>query len=123
MTTLQKCPVIVIDPNEDGAKEIRNMLKRSMENIAVINTKCLSKRLQEINELVGDVNYLKMFYGCSEKFFNETIERFNFKRGEFKYIGWKADVSQIVIHYWKKKGFVPFSEAISKKEGSYGQEL
>ena len=120
MTTLQKCPVIVIDPNEDKAEEVRSMLERSMGNIAIINTKCLSGRSNEkkINELVTDGNYRKVFYGCSEVFFNKIVEGFNLKQGEFKHIGWKLDVSQIVIYYWQQKGFVPFSEAISN-----GQEL
>ena len=123
MTTLQKCPVIVIDPNEDKAEEVRSMLERSMGNIAIINTKCLSMHLQEINELVSDSNYRKVFYGCSEVFFNKMVGGFNLKQGEFKHIGWKLDVSQIVIYYWQQKGFVPFSEAILKREESYGQEL
>ena len=124
MTTLQKCPVIVIDPDRDKAEETRSMLERSMEKIAVINTKCLSSgRFKEINELVCNENYLKLFYGCSEVFFNKMVEGFNLKQGEFKHIGWKLDVSQIVIYHWQQKGFVPFSEAISKREASYGQEL
>jgi len=125
--TISKSTVIVIDPNEDRAEEVRSMLKRSMEKVAVINTRCLSKRLQEINELVGDGNYLKIFYGCSEIFFKETIENLTLKSGELKYIGWELDVSKIVIcfwnHYWKQKGFEVFPPTVSKREGSYGQEI
>ncbi|HIH52509.1 MAG TPA: hypothetical protein HA284_03160 [Nanoarchaeota archaeon] len=123
MTTLQKCPVIVIDPNEDRAEEIRKMLERSMENIAVINTKCLSTHLQEIIELVSDGNYRKVFCGCSEVFFNKMVEGFNLKQGEFKHIGWKLDVSQIVIYHWQQKGFEVFPPTVSKREGSRGEEL
>ncbi|OHA49110.1 MAG: hypothetical protein A2W59_02240 [Candidatus Terrybacteria bacterium RIFCSPHIGHO2_02_41_19] len=101
MTTLQKCPVIVIDPDEDRAEEVRKMLERSMEKVAVINTKCLSScQFKEISELVCDGNYLKLFYGCSENFFKETIESLSLKSGELKYIGWKLDISKIVICFW-----------------------
>ena len=100
MATLQKCPVIVIDPDEDRAEKVRSMLKRSMENIAVINTKCLFPRFQEINELINDSSLLKMFYGCSENFFKETIENLSLKSGELKYIGWELDISKIVVCFW-----------------------
>ncbi|KKT20354.1 MAG: hypothetical protein UW04_C0032G0007 [Parcubacteria group bacterium GW2011_GWB1_43_8] len=127
MTTLQKCPMIVIDPDEDRVEEVKKMLGRSMERVAVINTKCLPLRLQEINELIGDGNYLKIFYGCSEVFFKETIENLSLKSGELKYIGWKLDISKIVIcfwdHCWKKKGFEVFPPTVSTREESYGQEL
>ena len=127
MTTLQKCPMIVIDPEEDRVEEVKKMLGRSMERVAVINTKCLPLRLQEINELIGDGNYLKIFYGCSEVFFKETIENLSLKSGELKYIGWKLDISKIVIcfwdHCWKKKGFEVFPPTVSNREGSHGEEL
>src|SRR3989344_2825357 len=99
MTTLEKGTVIVIDPDKEKAEKTRKILERSMEKIVVVNTRCLLPRFQEIKELVGDGNYLKVFYGCNEKFFNETVERFNLKRAELKYIGWEVDISQIIIYY------------------------
>ena len=100
-----------------------------MINIAIINTKCMTPRRQEINELMHDTDYQKIFYGCNISFFNKMVEDFNlnFEDGEVAYIGWRLDISKIVINYWnyfwKKKGFAPFSETISSKEESYGQEL
>ena len=60
---------MVIDPNERVAEEVRKRLKRSMINIAIINTKCMTPRRQEINELMHDTDYQKIFYGCNISFF------------------------------------------------------
>ena len=121
MATLEKNTVIVIDPNEKKAEKTRKSLEKSMKNIAVINTKCLSSHRQEIIELVRDSNYQKIFYGCSAEFFNKIVEDFNLKSGEAKHIGWNLDISKVVIFYWKKKGFIPFSNATSRREGTFGQ--
>ena len=119
MTTLEKNTVIVIDPDEARAEEVREMLAGSMKNIAVINTKCLSLRPKEINELVSDGNYRKVFYGCSVDFFNKMVEDFTSKNGEAVHIGWKLDISKIVVYYWK--GIL--QTTVSRREGSFGQEL
>ena len=123
MTTLEKDTVIVIDPNEEKAKKTRKSLEKSMKNIAVINTKCLSSHRQEIIELVHNSNYQKIFYGCSAEFFNKIVENFNLKSGEAEHVGWNLDISKVVIFYWKKKGFMPFSSATSRTEGTFSQEL
>lgn len=127
MTTLEKDTVIVIDPDEEKAEKTRKRLEKSMKNIAVINTKCLSSHRQEIVELVSDNNYQKIFYGCSAEFFNEIVEDFNFKNGEVEYIGWKLDISKIVRNYWhnfwEKKDTGVFPSTVSKREGSYKEEL
>lgn len=129
MTTLEKDTVIVIDPNEEIAEKTRKRLEKSMKKIAVINTKCLSSHRQEIIELVSDNNYQKMFYGCSAEFFDKMVGDFNlnFKDGEISHIGWKPDVSKIVINYWnyfwKKKGSGVFHFTVSMREGSMFQEL
>ena len=43
----------------------------------------------------------------------------NFKNGEVAYIGWRPDISKIVINYWnyfwKKKGLRSFSVYCFKK--------
>ena len=125
MTTIavEKNAVIVIDPDQEEAEKVRKMLDRSMKNIAVINTKCLTLRRKEIEELMNDGKYQKVFYGCSENFFNEMVENFNSRKGEVAYIGWELDVYKIVDCYWKHKGYGVFPPAISRREGSYGQEL
>ena len=129
MTTLEKDTVIVIDPDEEKAEETKKRLEKSMEKIAIINTKCLALRRQEINELMHDTDYQKIFYGCNMSFFNKMVEDFNlnFKDGEVAYIGWRPDISKIVINYWnyfwKKKGSGVFQSTISREEESFGQEL
>ena len=123
MATLEKNTVIVIDPNEKKAEKTRKSLEKSMEKIAIINTKCLALRRQEINEIMHNTDYQKIFYGCNISFFNKMVEDFNLKSVEAKHIGWNLDISQIVIFYWKKKGFIPFSSATSRTEGTFGQEL
>ena len=128
-TASKKGTVIVIDPDEDKAREVKETLERSMEKIAIINTKCLTVRMQEINELMHDIDYQKIFYGCNMSFFNKMVEDFNlnFKDGEVAYIGWRPDISKIVINYWnyfwKNKGFEIFPPTISRREESFGQEL
>ena len=129
MTTLQKDTVIVIDPDENKAEETRKRLERSMRKIAIINTKCLTLRREEINELVHNTDYQKMFYGCSKKFFDEMFEDFELKvkDREVIYIGWGSDISTIVINYWnyfwKKKDLGVFQSTVSNSEGSRFQEL
>jgi len=123
MTTLQKCPVIVIDPDRDKAEEIRKMLGRSMEKIAVINTKCLFSRFSEIDGLMEDIIYWKMFYGCDLESFEKIVARFNSKLGEVTHLGWVLNITQIESYYWKKKGFEVFPPTVSTREESYGQEL
>lgn len=102
-----KYPVIVIDPDEKKAEKIRKMLEKSMKNVAIINTRCLFHRHKEIDNLVRNENYFKIIYGCSEKFFNEMVEKFKL-RGAIKHIGWRLDISKIVICYWKQKNFQLF---------------
>lgn len=119
VTASKKGTVVVIDPDESRAEEAREMLTGSMKNIAVINTKCLSLRPKEIDELVSDGNYRKVFYGCSADFFNKMVEGLNSKNGEVIHIGWKLDISKIVIYYWK--GI--FQPTVSRQEESFGQEL
>ena len=97
-------PVIIIDPDEKKAERTRKILTKSMKGIALINTRCLSSRYQKINELVSDGSYQKLFYGCSENFFNEMIRRFDLKCGESTYLGKWLDISKIVRHYWNQKG-------------------
>ena len=123
MTTLQKCPVIVIDPDRDKAEEIRKMLGRSMEKIAVINTKCLFSRFSEIDGLMEDIIYWKMFYGCDLESFEKIVARFNSKLGEVTHLGWKLNIAEIESCYWKKKGFEVFPPTISRTDGSRGEEL
>ena len=125
MTTIaiEKNAVIVIDPDKEEAEKVRKMLCRSMKNIAAINTRCLITRRKEIEELMNDGNYQKVFYGCSENFFNRIVESFNSKKGEVKYHGWQLDIPKIGIYYWKKHDFGVFPPTISKREESFGQEL
>ena len=44
----------------------------------------------------------------------------NFEDGEVAYIGWRLDISKIVINYWnyfwKKKGFAPFLKLSQAKK-------
>ena len=122
-TVSKKGMVIVIDPDEDKAREVRETLERSMEKIAVINTKRLSLRFSEINRLMGDGAYWKMFYGCGSMSFEKIVARFNLKLGEVTYLGWKLSIPEIEKHYWKKKGFEVFPPTISRREESFGQEL
>ena len=128
MTTLEKDTVIVIDPDEEKAEETKKT-REVNGKIAIINTKCLALRRQEINELMHDTDYQKIFYGCNMSFFNKMVEDFNlnFKNGEVAYIGWRPDISKIVINYWnyfwKKKGSGVFQSTVSRKEESFGQEL
>lgn len=123
MTTLEKDTVIVIDPNEEIAKKTKKTLERSMEKIAVINTKRLAHRFGEINRLMGDSTCWKMFYGCGSRSFEKIVANFNLKLGEVTYLGWKLSIPEIENHYWKKKGFEVFPPTISKTEESFGEEL
>lgn len=122
-TASKKGTVVVIDPDEDKAREVRETLERSMEKIAVINTKRLAPRFGEINRLMGDSTYWKMFYGCGSRSFEKIVASFNLKLGEVTYLGWKLSIPEIESHYWKKKGFEVFPPTISRREESYGQEL
>lgn len=123
MTTLEKKTVIVIDPDEEIAEETRKELERSMENLAVINTQRLAPRFSEINRLMGDSTYWKMFYGCGSRSYEKIVASFNLKFGEVTYLGWKLNIPEIEKHYWKKKGYEVFPPTISRREESYGQEL
>lgn len=123
MTTLEKDAVIVIDPNEEIAEETKKTLERSMEKIAIINTQCLSPRFSEINRLMGDSTYWKMFYGCGSRYFEKIVASFNLKLGEVTYLNWRLSIPEIESHYWKKKGFEVFPPTISRREGSMFQEL
>lgn len=117
-TVSRKGTVIVIDPDEDKAKEVIEILERTMEKIAVINTQRLAPRFIEINRLMGDSTYWKMFYGCGSRSYEKIVAGFNLKLGEVTYIGWELNIPQIENIYWKKKGFEVFPPTISS-----GQEL
>ena len=119
----KKGTVIVIDPDENKAREVRENLERSMEKIAIINTQRLSPWFSEINRLMGNGTYWKMFYGCGSRFYEKIVAGFSLKLGEVTYLGWKLSIPEIENHYWKKKGFEPFPPTISMEEGTYGQEL
>ena len=57
---------------KNKAKEVKETLERSMEKIAIINTQRLSPRFGEINRLMGDGTYWKMFYGCGSRSFEKN---------------------------------------------------
>ena len=127
MTTLtaekNAVEVIVIDPDEMKAERVKKLLERSIKNIVAVNTRCLSLQRERINELVADSTYNKVFYGCDKLFFDKMVESFKVKHGELIHLGWKLDISEIIIFYWKQKGYGVFSPTISKSEGTFGQEL
>jgi len=125
MTASKKSTVIVIDPNTEKAEEVRKMMERSMEKekIAVISAKCLFSRFSEIDGLMGNVSYWKMFYGCDLESFEKIVARFNSKLGEVTHLGWKLNIAEVESCYWKKKGFEVFPPTVSNREGSHGEEL
>ena len=49
---------------------------------------------------------IKRFLWLQYEFFNKMVEDFNlnFKNGEVAYIGWRPDISKIVINYWNYFG-------------------
>lgn len=112
--------VIIIDPNKEEAEKIRKMLRISMKNVAIINIKCLYPRFKEINGLMNQRAYLKMFYGGSEKSFNKMLLDFDLKDDRNSiYIGWKLKISKIVISYWKHYLNKTFSMATLGDGGKY----
>ena len=118
MSTLDKCGLIVIDPDEITSSNVHYMLVRSLDGVAIINSKCLCSKSEEIRQIMNDALFLKMFYGCSKEEYDKFVESFTKKAGQVFYLGRRLCFSDVAICYWKNKGFNQFSPTlVSSRQG------
>ena len=111
MTALNNGKVIVVEMDETISYNIRHMLANSLKNVAIINTKCICDRVEEISQLMKDGLWLKMVYGCDEAQYKTFINNFQ-PAGAIFYLGKKFFFSEAVICYWKNKGFEQFNPTV-----------
>jgi len=118
MTASEKeISIIVIDPDSNTAFNAEYMLSNSLKKVVVINTKCLCSRIEEIKIFMNDDHLFKMLYGCDKSQYEKIITNFATARDVF-YLGKRLFISEVVICYWKNKGFEQFNPTlVSSRHG------
>lgn len=109
--TLNNGEIIVIDPDSAVAYNVKYMLSSSFRNVAIINTRCLCDRIEEIKQLMKEDFLLKMVYGCNEVEYKAIVDKFK-PVGDVFYLGKRLFFSEAVICYWKNKGFQQFDPTL-----------
>lgn len=128
---------IIVEPSWKKVKEIKIKLGKLKERkIIIINIHDLTRQLLN-NELIligkliklinnpDYLNYLKIFHDCTKEDFNGMLLAFSLhERDDLKYIGGELKERNIADCYneYIFKDF-PSNVLISKREGSYKEEL
>ena len=108
MTALNNGEIIVVDTDEALSFNIKYMLANSLKNVALINTRCICGRVEEISQIMKDSFLLKMVYGCDEREYDAVINNFQ-PAGDVFHLGKRFFFSEAVTCYWKNKGFEQFN--------------
>ena len=110
--------IIIFDPDESISFNVKYMLVNSyIKNVAIINTHMLCSGYEEIAHIVKNSSYLKMFFNCNEEEYKKIIANFSSAVDVF-YLGKRLFIPEVVICYWKNKGFDQFSPTlVSSRNG------
>mgnify|MGYP001568521724 FL=1 len=135
MTTSEKA--IIIEPDWARIKEVKMKLgKLKKRKIIIVNIHNIARQflnnesilIEKLKELINSpnyLNYLKIFHDCTKEDFNGMLLAFSLHgRDDLKYIGGELKERNIADSY-KEYVFKDFhsNSLISKKEGSYKEEL
>lgn len=123
MTASINCPSTMIIGSIDSIEGVASILRESfIKNIAVIDMQCMNSKFVQIKELLDDSLNLKIFHGGNTKIFNDMLETFYLqKRTDVVYVQ-RLNRQEIVRAYWNYY-FKKFPPTISKREGSFGEEI
>lgn len=87
--------VIVFDSSTTEEERIKELLQ-SKRFVVAINMHSIFPKFHKINELVGNHDFVKYFYGGSLAFYQEMIDKFTRKSGEIIYMGKRFDDSRLI---------------------------
>ena len=128
---------IIIEPSWKKVKEIKIKLGKLKERkIIIVNIHDLTRQflnnelilIEKLIKLINNpdyLNYLKIFHDCTKEDFNGMLLAFSLhERDDLKYIGGELKERSIRDCYneYVFKDF-PSNSLISKREGSYKEEL
>ena len=128
---------IIIEPSWKKVKEIKIKLGKLKERkIIIVNIHDLTRQflnnelilIEKLIKLINNpdyLNYLKIFHDCTKEDFNGMLLAFSWhERDDLKYIGGELKERSIRDCYneYVFKDF-PSNSLISKREGSYKEEL
>ena len=128
---------IIIEPSWKKVKEIKIKLGKLKERkIIIVNIHDLTRQflnnelilIEKLIKLINNpdyLNYLKIFHDCTKEDFNGMLLAFSLHgRDDLKYIGGELEERSIRDCYneYVFKDF-PSNSLISKREGSYKEEL
>jgi len=109
---------VVADGSKEEAFRIKKVLKSmSVKNVIAMNVICLNNFCEEVKNLLknNDKNILKIFYGGSEKNFNDMKLAFGLSgREDIFYAGNQFEVHEFYKIYWKYR-FKIFTPLVSSK--------